>query len=234
MFFGDGDGLDRPALGDEGEQLLVRGGQVVVARLHRSHQGVDDHRVEQGAAGGDGADGVGELVALGEAVLQQVRVAGRAVGEERHGVLGVVVLAQDHDAGARLALPDLLGRVDALALEGRRHADVADDHLGLVLGGRRQQLGMVGGFADDLDVGLAATGALGRPERTRRLSSASTTVITPSGMASIQSHLTDRGEGAAMHPGGGAAPPLRCLAVPLGRSRGERMMGSVRDEGAER
>ena len=130
--------------------------QVVVARLHRSHQGVDDHRVEQGAAGGDGADGVGELVALGEAVLQQVGVAGRAVGEERDGVLGVVVLAQDHDAGAGLALSDLLGRVDALALEGRRHADVADDHLGLVLGGRGQQLGMVGGLADDLDVGLAA------------------------------------------------------------------------------
>ena len=113
------------------QQLLVGLLQVAVGRLHRPHQRVDDHRVERGAPGGDGADRVDELVALGEAVLEQVGVAGGAVGQQRHGVLGVVVLGEDHDAGAGGALADLLGGVDALPLERRRHPDVAHHHLRL-------------------------------------------------------------------------------------------------------
>ena len=152
---GHRDRLDGPALGDEGEQLLVGG-------VRSSSPGCTGRTRASTITGSRSVPPVAtarmasaELVALGQAVLQQVGVAGRAVGEQRDGVLGVVVLAEDHDAGAGLALADLLGRVDALALEGRRHADVADDDLGLVLGGRRQQLGVVGRLADDLDVGLA-------------------------------------------------------------------------------
>ena len=48
------------------------------------------------------------------------------------------------------------------------------------------------------------------PERTRRLSSASTTVITPSGMPSIQSHLTDRRRGGShARRGRGSPTPAR-------------------------
>ena len=88
-----GDGLDRPALGDLLEQLLVGGVRVAVG-ADRLHERVDDGRVEGGAAGGHRPDGVDELVALGDPVLQQVAVAGRALDEQGDGVLGVVELAR--------------------------------------------------------------------------------------------------------------------------------------------
>ena len=128
-----------------------------------AHQRVDDLGVEHRAAGGHRADGLDQLVALGHPVLQQVGVAGGALGQQRDGVLGVVVLGQDHDAGAGVALAHLLGRLDALVLEGGRHADVGDDDLGLGLGGAGDQLVVVGGDADDLEVGLRSRAGPGRP-----------------------------------------------------------------------
>ena len=126
---GDRDRLHRPALGDVAEQLLVLRREPAVVR-DRLHEPVDDRRVERGAAGGHRADGLHQLVALGDAVLQQVGVAGRALAQQGDGVLGVVVLREHDDAGARVvALAHLLGRLDALALEARRHADVGDDDL---------------------------------------------------------------------------------------------------------
>ena len=122
---------------------------------HGVHQGADDHRVEHRAAGGDLADRPRQLVALGDAVLQQVGVPGRALRQQRHGVLGVVVLAEDHDAGARMDLADLLDGVDALALEVRWHADVGDDDVGVQLGGAGDERVVVLGHADHLDVGIA-------------------------------------------------------------------------------
>ena len=92
----------------------------------------DDGRVERGPPGRDRADGIDELVTFGDVVLQEVAVARRTLGEQRHGVLGVVVLRQDHDAGTRVTLAHLLGRVDAFAVERRRHADVGHEHVGLV------------------------------------------------------------------------------------------------------
>ena len=70
-----------------------------------------------------------ELVAVADAVLQQVRVPGGAVGQQRDRVLGLVVLREHDDAGAGVALAHELGRLDALVLEARRHADVGDDDL---------------------------------------------------------------------------------------------------------
>ena len=87
-------------------------------------------------------------------VLQQVGVAGGALAQQRDGVLGVVVLGEDHHAGAGVALAQLLGRVDALALERRRHADVGDTTWGVGRLGAGDQLVVVGGHADDLEVGL--------------------------------------------------------------------------------
>ena len=125
-----GDGLDRLALGDEREQRLL-GLVELAAGGDGTHEGFDDGGVERGAAGRHRPDGVDELVALGNVVLQEVAVAGRPLGQQRHRVLGVVVLRQDHDPGARVALAHLLGRVDAFAVERRRHADVGHEHVGL-------------------------------------------------------------------------------------------------------
>ena len=130
-------------------------GEIAFDRAHRVDQGADDRGVEHRAAGGHLADGPGELVALGDPVLQQVGVPGRALGQERDGVVGVVVLREDDDAGAGVALADLLAAVDALVLEVRRHADVGDDHLRGGRVGARDQPVVVLGDANDLQVGLA-------------------------------------------------------------------------------
>ena len=72
-------------------------------------------RIEHRPAGGHLADRPGQLVALGDAVLQQVGVAGGALRQQRDRVVGIVVLAEDHDAGAGMALADQLAGVDAFA-----------------------------------------------------------------------------------------------------------------------
>ena len=148
-----GDRLDRLALRDHLQQRLVALAQVALV-AHRPDQRLDDLRVEDGSAGRDLAHRAGELVALGDAVLEEVRVARGTVGEQRDRVLRVVELRQDDDAGARMALAQLLRRVDALALEVRRHPDVGHEHLRRRGFGAGDQLVVVGRGPDDREVGL--------------------------------------------------------------------------------
>jgi len=56
--------------------------------------------------------------------------------------------------GPRVAFADLLGRVDALALERRRHPDVGDQDLRPGGGGPADHLVIVGGHPDHLQVGM--------------------------------------------------------------------------------
>ena len=135
------------------QELLVVGGEAGIVG-DRSHQGVDDLRVDHRPAGRDLADGPRELVALGDAVLEEVGVPGCALAEQRDGVVGVVVLGEHHDSGARVALPQLLRRVDAFLLEARRHPDVGHEHLGRQRLGAREEAVVVVGGADHVEVGL--------------------------------------------------------------------------------
>ena len=117
-------------------------------------QRLDDRGVQRGAAGGHRADRIHQLVSLGHVVLEQVAVAGRALGQQRDGVLGVLVLGQDHDPGPRVPLAQLLRRVDALPLERRRHPDVGHEHLRVGGGRAVHQLVVVGGHAHHGQVGV--------------------------------------------------------------------------------
>ncbi len=147
-----GDGLDRASCGDELEQALVLGAQP--ARAHRAHQRRHDHRVEHRATRGDLADRPRQLVAFGDAILEQIGVAGGALGQQRHRVLRIVELAEDHDTGPGVALADLLGGVDPFALEVRWHPDVADDDVRLRRAGAGDESVEVFGHSDDLDIGV--------------------------------------------------------------------------------
>ena len=145
------DGLDGPALRDHAEQFFLRGRQPP-AGDHGSDQGLDDGRVEGGAAGGHRPDRVDELAALGDVVLEQVAVAGRSLGQQRDRVLRVLVLREHHDPGPRVALAHLTGGVDAFALEAGRHPDVGDEDLRLGGLGPADQLVEVGRHPDHLQV----------------------------------------------------------------------------------
>ena len=145
------DRLDRLALGDHAEQRFLGGQQAAVGN-DRGDQRLDDRRVEGRAAGRHDADRVDQLAALGDAVLQQVAVARRTLGQQRDRVLGVLVLGEHHDPGPGVALAHLTGGVDALAREGRRHPDVRDEHLRPGGLGPAHQLIEVGGHADHVQV----------------------------------------------------------------------------------
>ena len=106
-----------------------------------------------------------------------------------------------------------------------RHADVADDDLGLVLGGRGQQLGVVGGLAHDLDVGLAAqqrahAGAheqvvVGQHHRDHAVGHG-VHPVTPDGSGRGGSHAT---------PGEGQPHPCDARQSPLGSRAASRGWG---------
>jgi hypothetical protein len=53
-----------------------------------------------------------------------------------------------------MAFAHLLGRVDALTLEGRRHPDAGDQHLRIDGGGAADRLVVVAAHPDDLQVGV--------------------------------------------------------------------------------
>ena len=127
---GRGDGLDGLALGHPAQQRLL-GGRESAMGGDRADQGVDDGGVERRPPGGHRPHRVDQLVALGDVVLQQVAVTGRALGHQGDGVLGVVVLGQDDHAGTRAPLADLAGGLDPFPLEGGRHPDVGHQHMGL-------------------------------------------------------------------------------------------------------
>ena len=149
-----GDRLDGATAGDHLEQFVVVRAEPA-GPSDRVDQGRHDHGIEHRTARRHLADRPGELVALGNAVLQQVCVARGTFGEQRHRVVGVVVLAEDDDAGAGVALADLLAGIDALGLEVRRHADVTHDDVGMGFARTGDERVVVLGDADHLDVGVA-------------------------------------------------------------------------------
>jgi hypothetical protein len=108
-------------------------------------QELADHlAVQRGAARGDPADGVGELVDVGHPVLEQVAHAGRAAAQEFGRVPGLDVLGEHEDRRARVGPAQLERGAQALVGEGRRHPDVRDHHVGPVPGHRGQQRPAVG------------------------------------------------------------------------------------------
>jgi len=115
---------------------------------------LDDFRVDDGAALRNGAHGADELLDVVDALLQQVRAPLAPALEERQRVARVGVLAQHDDADPRMRLAQDVGCADALVGPGRRHPDVGDDDVGLlVLDGGEQRVEVLA-RRDDLDLRL--------------------------------------------------------------------------------
>ena len=106
---------------------------------------VADHLgVERGAAGRDPGHGVGELVHVGDPVLEQVAHAGRAGAQQPGRIHGLDVLRQHQHRGARMGPAQLDRGPQPFIGPGGRHPDIGDDHVGVMLRDRRQQGGAVG------------------------------------------------------------------------------------------
>ena len=115
----------------------------------------DDLAVERRAAGRDALDRLDERAHVADALLEQVAEA-RGAGREQLGrVDGLDVLAEDQDAGLRVARAQLDRGAHALVGERRREPHVDDRQVGLVRADDPQQPGAVVGVRDDLDPALA-------------------------------------------------------------------------------
>ena len=90
--------------------------------------------VQGGAAGGDAAQCVDELLHAGDAVLEQVADAAGAVGEQLAGVLPFHVLGQHQDRQPRPTAARLDGGAQAFVAERRWQAHVDDGDVGTVHG----------------------------------------------------------------------------------------------------
>ena len=150
-------GLVGAAFGHQGEDLALPLRQVVQghpcappADQLGDHLGVDD-----GAALGDAPDGIGEVVEIVDPVLEEIADPTGAVGHQAQGEGRFDVLREDEDADRRAMLvPDRLGGAEALVGVGRRHPDVDDGDVRLVLTDSREELGRVASLGDDLEACL--------------------------------------------------------------------------------
>src|SRR3954451_487404 len=147
---------DRPVRAAFGDQLE----HLVLARRQRSQRavvsGVRQQRrhhlgIEGGAAAGHPSQRAGEVRRVRHAVLEQIAEALRRLGQQLRGDADLHVLREQHDAHVRMAAADLVRGLDALVGLRRRHADVDDGHIGLVLVHRREQLVGARGLGDDFD-----------------------------------------------------------------------------------
>ena len=89
---------------------------------------------------GDPSDRVGEIVEVGDPVLEQIADAAGTIAHQAHGERGLDVLGQDEDADRRPVFrADRLGRTQPFVGVGRWHPDVDDRHVRKVLARRPQQ-----------------------------------------------------------------------------------------------
>jgi hypothetical protein len=142
------------ALGHQGEHLPLpraEGGKGVVPVTGR-HQLGHQRRVDHRPALGDPLEGVDELLHVGDAALEQVPDP-PAAGQQLHGVVDLDMGRQDQDAGLRVLLADLPGRLQALGGVGRGHADVDHHQLGWLRVDEGQELAGVAGLAGHLEAG---------------------------------------------------------------------------------
>ena len=109
-----------------------------------SEQRCYDLWVQGRAASGDALGRLEELGHVEHAVLEQVAEA--ALGDEPDRPGGLDVLGQHQHADVRVGVADPAGRADALVAERRRHPDVDDGEVGLVLAdGGAEAVGVVDG-----------------------------------------------------------------------------------------
>jgi hypothetical protein len=148
------DRLVRATLGHQRENLALTLGQVVERHpgTPSAHELGDDLWVDDGATAGDPPDRIGEIVEVVNAVLEQVADAACTIGDQAQGEGRLDVLRQNEDPDARAVLgADRLRGAEALVRVGRRHPDVDDRDIGLVLANCGQERGGVADLGDDLE-----------------------------------------------------------------------------------
>src|ERR1700689_2807161 len=151
---GGGDGGVGAALGHQGEDLALAGGEGAEGVAAAGQQLGDDLGVEAAAAGGSPGQRVEELGDVGDPVLEQVADAAGAAGDELGRVLLLEPLGEHQHADVGPAVADHERGSQALIGEGGRHPHVDHGRVGRAGGDRAQEPLGVGLGRDDLVPGL--------------------------------------------------------------------------------
>ena len=118
----------------------------------RLDERVDHLRINYGSAICHPLDSRGQLFDVTDSLLEQVGPAVGSLIEERHRIVRFHILAQNDDTYVWVRLPDLIGRPDSLVRLRRRHADVGNDDIRLVLGNRGDQLVVISTAVHQIDL----------------------------------------------------------------------------------
>ena len=120
------------AISARSSQFAARqlGQRRVLAGGARRDQRLDHLRVHDRATGRDLVDRGDQMLAVAQAILEQVRAPVGAAVEQREAVARVGVLAHHDHADLRMGLAQPVGEHDALRVARRRHADVGHDDVG--------------------------------------------------------------------------------------------------------
>ncbi len=152
-----GDRPVRASFSHQGQYLPLAVAQVVdrvmalaAAADELGHDGGIEHR----SALADALDRVRKVVEIRDAVLEQVADPASVIGKQLEGVARPYVLGEDDYAQHRVAAAELARRTQSFVRVRRRHADVDDGDVGLLLGHFAEQLVGIARLSDDLEAGL--------------------------------------------------------------------------------
>src|SRR4051812_10370381 len=220
------DATVRQSLGHQRQHLALAPRQRSQRVLLAADQRGDDLRVECRPAGGDARGRVEEVRDVEDAVLEQVAEA--ALGGEPDGARQLDVLREHEHAHVRVCGADPARRADPLVGERRRHADVDDRQVRLVLAHRAAQaVGVVHGGGDLVPGVLEQAG---QPVAKQRLvlcdhyshgSSAVTTVPPPTALPTRRrppSAATRSPSPTRPEPPSADAPPVPSSLIEITRS----------------
>ena len=147
------DALVRVPLGQQAEHLaLARGelGELGLLAWAAEHP-ADDFGVEHGAAAGHTPERAGELVEVGDPVLEQVPDAACVVADQLERVGRLDVLAEQEHADVGVRLPDRHGRAQAVVGVRGRHADVDHGRVGAMRADLADEVVGVARLCDDVE-----------------------------------------------------------------------------------
>ena len=126
-----GDPFVRFPLGHRREHVLLSGAEPIerpilpTAPQHPS----DDLRIQRAAAVGDPPDRIDERLHISDALLQEVPDALGVLTDQLEGVMLLVELRQDEDAGLGALPAKLERRSEPVVLETRRHLHIDHRHI---------------------------------------------------------------------------------------------------------
>src|SRR3954447_1218913 len=163
---GAGDAGVRPALGHQGQGLVLAVGEPFQwgVRATPAQQTGDDRRVKDTLTFGNAPQRVDEHGDVGDPFLEQVSARGRLVGQQPVRVSGLEVLAQHQNCDARVGGANPGGGDQPLVAVGRWHADVDDRDVWLLSLDQPEQGIGLGAFPGHLDVHVRQQARHPRPE----------------------------------------------------------------------